>query len=85
MSVLNITGEGANPAKSFVLREVSEFYKMKKKNENEVQKQSEVEKREKRIELNRKWRNNRSMDKHDEIIVWTEESDSKAKKNCQII
>ena len=85
MSVLNITGEGTNPAKSFLLREVSEFCKIKKKNENEVQKQCEAEKREKRIELNRKWRNNRSMDKHDEIIVWTEETDSKTPQKCQII
>ena len=87
MSVLNITGEEADPVRSFVFREVLEY--SKKRNEEDIISKEELErqKRDDRVEKNKAWRLKRAgCDKSRPTIKWDEtEATNSRNKKCDIL
>ena len=85
MSVLNITGENADPVKSFVFREVSEFCKR----QDDLIDREEIERqqREERVEKNKAWRMRRAerRGQTDLGFNWDEEDQERRKRSCDIL
>ena len=90
MSVLNLTGEDADPVRSFVFREVSEYCKKKNEDDRISKEELEKQKKEERIEKNRAWRQRRAArcDKTKSDISWNDDAelmDNKTSNKCDIL
>ena len=90
MSVLNLTGEDADPVKSFVFREVSEYCRKKDQNDRISKEEMERQKKEERIEKNRAWRQRRSDNsvKTKPDITWKDDAeliDNNKSTKCDIL
>ena len=89
MSVLNVTGEEADPVKSFVFREVSEFCKKRRQDDLIDKEEIERQHREERLEKNKAWRMRRAeRGTRNTEIKWDEEDkdiQQKRKRGCDIL
>ena len=90
MSVLNLTGEDADPVKSFVFREVSEYCRKKDQDDRISKEEMERQKKEERIEKNRAWRQRRSDNsaKTKPDITWKDDAeliDNNKSTKCDIL
>ena len=89
MSVLNITGENADPVKGFVFREVSEFCKKRRQDDLIDKEEMERQQREERVEKNKAWRMRRAekrgnTDTNSEIN-WDDDDQERRKRSCDIL
>ena len=87
MSVLNITGENADPVKGFVFREVSEFCKKRRQEDLVDKEEMERQQREERVEKNKAWRKSRAERRGytNSEINWEEEGQGRRKRSCVIL
>ena len=87
MSVLNITGENADPVKGFVFREVSEFCKKRRQDDLIDKEEMERQQREARLERNKAWRMRREekKDNTNAEINWNQEDQERRKRSCDIL
>lgn len=89
MSVLNITGENADPVKGFVFREVSEFCKKRRQDDLIDKEEMERQQREERVEKNKAWRLRRAEKRGNtntnSEINWDEDDQERRKRCCDIL
>ena len=89
MSVLNITGENADPVKGFVFREVSEFCKKRRQDDLIDKEEMERQQREERVEKNKAWRlrraEKRGNNDTNSEINWDDDDQERRKRSCDIL
>ena len=89
MSVLNITGENADPVKGFVFREVSEFCKKRRQDDLIDKEEMERQQREERVEKNKAWRLRRAEKRGNtntnSEINWDDDDQERRKRSCDIL
>lgn len=89
MSVLNITGENADPVKGFVFREVSEFCKKRRQDDLIDKEEMERQQREERVEKNKAWRLRRAEKRGNtntnSEINWDDDDQERRKRCCDIL
>ena len=89
MSVLNITGENADPVKGFVFREVSEFCKKRRQDDLIDKEEMERQQREERMEKNKAWRLRRAEKRGNtntnSEINWDDDDQERRKRCCDIL
>ena len=89
MSVLNITGENADPVKGFVFREVSEYCKKRRQDDLIDKEEMERQQREERVEKNKAWRLRRAEKRGNtntnSEINWDDDDQERRKRSCDIL
>ena len=91
MSILNITGEEADPVRGFLIREVSEMCRKRNESDRVSKEDLERQKRDERMLKNKEWRQRRAASKRDQAnteLSWQDEpndsNENKASK-CEIL
>ena len=80
MSLLNLTGEDADPVKALVFRELRDASVRRKEEEKVLNKEEEIRAMEERKERNRRWREKREKKESSTLdINWEEESDQESR------
>ena len=87
MSAFNITGEEADPVRSFVFREFREYSNRKKAEETETKDQLDKLRSEERKQRNKEWRQSRQARPPPQCLDWTSEPTdrSSGEKCCAIL
>ena len=89
MSAFNITGEEADPVKSFVFREFREYCSRKKAEEREARDQLSQLRSEERKQRNKAWRQSRARQAREppQCLDWTSEPSERIsrEKCCAIL